>query len=198
MNYQLFHQINGMAGQSKLLDLLMEFLSNSLPYVVVCLLLFLWFIGNKRKGIELRYTSLYATFSAIIALIVNAVIHFIYYHPRPFVAHHVHQLVPHVADSSFVSDHAVLVFAIFWTLFLRKAPLKYLILIWATLVGISRIYIGVHYPADVIGSILLSFATSSVVIHFSNKLEPLVQLLFRIYHQLISGKKLTKNYIDRI
>lgn len=192
MNYQLFQQINGLAGQSKALDFLMEFLSNSLPYAVVCLLVFLWFIGNMQKGIEIRYTSLYATFSAIIALIVNAIIHFIYYHPRPFVAHHVHQLVSHVADSSFVSDHAVLVFAIFWTLFLRKTPWKYLILIWATMVGISRIYIGVHYPADIIGSILLSFATSSVVIHFSNKLEPFVQLLFRIYHHINKWEKANK------
>ena len=192
MNYELFQQINGLAGHSRLLDDLMIFLSNSVPYVVVLLLLYLWFIGNKQKGIQLRYTALYAVFSSVIALFINAIIHFFYYHPRPFVAHHVHKLVPHAADSSFVSDHAVLVFAIAWTLFIRNTRGKYIILLWATMVGLSRIYIGVHYPFDVIGSIVISFATSSLVIYFSNKLEPLVQLLFRIYHRINKFEKNNK------
>ncbi|MGG0657101.1 undecaprenyl-diphosphatase [Rummeliibacillus pycnus] len=192
MNYELFQQINGLAGHSKLLDDLMIFLSNSVPYVVVLLLLFLWFIGNKQKGIEIRYTALYAVFSSAIALFINAIIHMIYYHPRPFVAHHVHKLVPHAADSSFVSDHAVLVFAIAWTLLLRNTRGKYIVLLWATMVGLSRVYVGVHYPFDVIGSIVLSFATSSLVIYFSNKLEPLVQLLFRIYHRINKFEKNNK------
>ncbi|WP_102693574.1 undecaprenyl-diphosphatase [Rummeliibacillus pycnus] len=190
MNYELFQQINGLAGHSTLLDNLMIFLSNSLPYVVVLLLLYLWFIGNKQKGIEIRYTTVYAAFSAAIALFINVIIHFFYYHPRPFVTHHVHKLVAHAADSSFVSDHAVLVFAIAWTLFLRNTRGKYIILLWATMVGLSRIYIGVHYPYDVIGSIVLSLATSSLVVYFSKKLEPLVQVLFRIYHRI---NKLDKN-----
>ena len=31
-------------------------------------------------------------------------------HPRPFVTHHVHKLIPHPANSSFVSDHSILQF----------------------------------------------------------------------------------------
>ncbi|MFJ8263903.1 undecaprenyl-diphosphatase [Rummeliibacillus sp. NPDC094406] len=192
MNYELFQQINGLAGHSKILDDLMIFLSSSVPYVVVLLLLYLWFIGNKQKGIEIRYTALYAVFSSAIALFINVIIHMVYYHPRPFVAHHVHKLVPHAADSSFVSDHAILVFAIAWTLLLRNTRGKYIVLLWATMVGLSRVYVGVHYPFDVIGSIVLSFATSSLVIYFSNKLEPLVQLLFRVYHRINKFEKNNK------
>lgn len=192
MNYELFQQINGLAGHSRLLDSLMVFLSDSVPYVAVLLMLYLWFIGNKHKGIKIRYTALYAVFSSIFALLINAVIHFVYYHPRPFVGHHVHQLVSHAADSSFVSDHTVLVFAIAWTLFIRNNPGKYIILLWATMVGLSRIYIGVHYPFDVIGGILLSLVTSTLVIYFSNRLEPLVQLLFRIYHRINKFEKNNK------
>ena len=183
MNYEIFQRINGWAGHSGLLDTVMVNMSNSVPYVAVALMLYLWFIGNKQKGIEKRYTALYAVFSSVIALFINAIIHFVYYHPRPFIEYHVHQLVPHAADSSFVSDHTVLVFAIAWTLFLRNNCWKYPILIWATIVGLSRIYVGVHYPADVIGSALLSLVTSSLVIYFSKRLEPLVQLLFRLYNQ---------------
>ncbi|QFF97863.1 undecaprenyl-diphosphatase [Psychrobacillus glaciei] len=190
MNFTIFQQINGWAGHSRLLDTIMITLSDSLPYIAVAIILYLWFVGNKQQGIEKRYTAIYAVFSSAIALCINAIIHFVYYHPRPFVTHHVHQLVPHTVDSSFVSDHAVLVFAIAWTFIMRNDRFKYPILIWAIVVGLSRIYVGVHYPADVIGSALLSFATSGIVTLFSMKLEPLVQLVFRLYNQLIKLKQL--------
>lgn len=192
MNYELFHLINGWTGNS-LLDTVMVTMSNSVPYVVVAIMLYLWFIGNKQQGIEKRYTALYAVFSSIIALSINAMMHLVYYHPRPFAEHHVHQLVAHAADSSFVSDHTTLVFAIAWTLFIRNDGWKYPTLIWATIVGLSRIYVGVHYPADIIGSMLLSFITSSLVIYFSKKLEPLVQLLFRLYNLFNKQNKRVKN-----
>ncbi|WP_391119822.1 undecaprenyl-diphosphatase [Psychrobacillus sp. L3] len=184
MNYHIFQQINEWAGHSKLLDTIMITLSNSLPYISVVIILYLWFIGHKQQGIEKRYTAIYAIFSSAIALVINAIIHLVYYHPRPFVTHQVHQLVPHTADSSFVSDHAVLVFAIAWIFIMRNERFKYPILIWAIVVGLSRIYVGVHYPIDVIGSALLSCATSGLVMYFSIKLEPLIQLLFRLYNQL--------------
>lgn len=190
MNYHIFQQINGWAGHSKLLDNIMIMLSDSLPYIAVAIILYLWFIGNKQLGIEKRYTAMYTIFSSAIALVINAIIHLVYYHPRPFVTHHVHQLVPHTVDSSFVSDHAVLVFAIAWTFIMRNERFKYPIFIWAIVVGISRIYVGVHYPFDVIGSALLSCATSGIVLYLSAKLEPLVQLMFRLYNQLIKLKQL--------
>lgn len=106
-------------------------------------------------------------------LAINAIIHSVYYHPRPFFTYHVHQLVPHGPDSSFVSDHSVLVFAIAFTLLLRSDSLKRIVLSWAILIGITRIYIGVHYPLDVVGGAALSFMTSFIVIANAKKVEPL-------------------------
>ena len=182
VNYEGFQMINSWAGYSSFLDDIMLVVTNSVPYVAIAILLFLWFSGKNTQILERRRMAIYAALSSAMALLGNSIVHLVYYHPRPFVVHHVHLLVHHAADSSFVSDHAVLVFAIAWTIFLRKDRIKYPVFIWATIVAISRIYIGVHYPVDVIGSALLAFGTSALVIHSFKKWEPVIQFIFRLYN----------------
>ncbi|WP_212936920.1 undecaprenyl-diphosphatase [Bacillus hominis] len=182
MNYTVFQWINNFAGSSKLLDALMIAITNSVPYVAILFMLILWFNnGKKENAIRKQYTVLYTTLSVSIALLVNVIIHAVYYHPRPFITHHVNQLVPHAADSSFVSDHSVLVFSIAFVFILRGEKLKYIALIWAILVGVSRMYVGVHYPLDILGAAFLTFITSGLVIQSTRILEPLASFIFKMY-----------------
>ncbi|PQZ57631.1 undecaprenyl-diphosphatase [Bacillus mycoides] len=182
MNYTVFQWINNFAGSSKLLDTLMIAITNSVPYVAILFMLILWFNnGKKENAIRKQYTVLYTTLSVSIALLVNVLIHAVYYHPRPFITHHVNQLVPHAADSSFVSDHSVLVFSIAFVFILRGEKLKYIALIWAILVGVSRMYVGVHYPLDILGAAFLTFITSGLVIQSTRILEPLASFIFKMY-----------------
>ncbi|MBJ7932276.1 MULTISPECIES: undecaprenyl-diphosphatase [Bacillus cereus group] len=182
MNYTVFQWFNNFAGSSKLLDTLMITITNSAACVAILFMLILWFNnGKKENAIRKQYTVLYTTLSVSIALLVNVLIHAVYYHPRPFVSHDVHQLVPHAADSSFVSDHSVLVFSIAFVFMLRGEKLKYIALIWAVLVGISRLYVGVHFPLDVIGAAVITIITSSLLLQNKRIFEPIAKLVFKIY-----------------
>ncbi|PEQ33988.1 undecaprenyl-diphosphatase [Bacillus cereus] len=182
MNFTVFQWINNFAGSSKLLDTLMIAITNSVPYVAILFMLILWFNnGKKENAIRKQYTVLYTTLSVSIALLVNVLIHAVYYHPRPFITHHVNQLVPHAADSSFVSDHSVLVFSIAFVFILRGEKLKYIALIWAILVSVSRMYVGVHYPLDILGAAFLTFITSGLVMQSARIFEPLAKFIFKMY-----------------
>lgn len=52
----------------------------------------------------------------------------------------------------FVSSHAANVFgvAVFMLLFARKHYITAIVLVWATLVSLSRVYLGVHFPTDIL------------------------------------------------
>lgn len=196
VNFKGFEWINEWAGHYHFLDIMMLWLSDSVPYAAVSIMIILWFSGRDgQQRFIRRYSALYALFSTVTALTINFLIHLFYYHPRPFVAHHVQQLVPHTADSSFVSDHAVVVFALAWILMLRKEKLGAPVLILAVMVAISRIYLGVHYPLDVIGSAVIALFTGVLLLSLSKRLEPLFDLFIRLYKILfkpISAKRRRK------
>jgi undecaprenyl-diphosphatase len=70
-------------------------------------------------------------------------------------------------DFGFVSSHASNSFAVavFISLFFAKRWLTIFMFFWAVLVCYSRIYVGVHYPLDILGGAILGAVVGFGVFH---------------------------------
>ncbi len=112
-----------------------------------------WVTGRPAE----RQGALTAFVAALGALAVVQLIDRLWARPRPFVAHPdtVHLLVAHAADASFPSDHVVAACAIAVVLVSFHRRLGAIALLLAAVLAYDRVYIGVHYPGDVLGGMFL-------------------------------------------
>lgn len=88
--------------------------------------------------------------------------------PRPYtMIPELELIIPREGDRSFPSGHTTASFAAA-LIFVRMMPKKFGIpaVVAAALVALSRLYVGVHYPTDVLGGFLVAMIGSMIVYHF--------------------------------
>jgi membrane-associated phospholipid phosphatase len=73
----------------------------------------------------------------------------------------------HPTDTSFPSDHATLAFAVAVGVYRFNRPAGITLLIFGVLVAIARVFVGAHYPSDVIGGAVLGTVTSALIIQLT-------------------------------
>lgn len=139
----------------------------------------LLFIFGKKEG---RQVAVLLVIAFIILVPLGTVLKDEINRPRPMPLTYDNLLIKEETDPSFPSGHAVIVSAGAFIMMARFNQGKRIIIstvlaIEALLVIYSRIYVGNHYPLDVISGILLGTATSSVVIGSSKYLTPIFSRL---------------------
>ncbi len=130
------------------------------PPVLVAL--WLWGEWEDRSGLLLAFCG------AEVALGFNQLAALIWYHPRPFAIPIGRMLVEHVADSSFPSDHVTFLLAIGVGL-LAWSHHRWAGLVTSALVlpvAWSRLFLGIHFPLDMIGALPVACAGLLVVAPF--------------------------------
>ncbi len=122
-------------------------------------ILMLFFRKTRKVGIVALCSI------ALCFIITNLGLKNIVARPRPYTQIPELILLTHPESSfSFPSGHTANSFAVA-LIYFRMLPKKYGIaaIILAALIGFSRLYIGVHYPSDVIGGFLVALFASTVV-----------------------------------
>lgn len=89
----------------------------------------------------------------------------------PQIMEVVNLLVPCGSGKSFVSSHATNHFAIatYFSLLVSNNRFTFFAMLWATLVGYAQIYVGLHFPADVLGGALLGILIALVTVAFTQR-----------------------------
>ncbi|RSD28845.1 phosphatase PAP2 family protein [Mesobacillus subterraneus] len=157
MDLTLFKMISKLSGRFPLVDGLMIFVSNRIRYTYLMIIVLMLFKNRKNKRIALETSS-----SVLLSIIAQFFIKVIYHRPRPFKRRKVGILIPSKMDSSFPSKHTMLTFAASTTILMFHRTLGKILIWLSVLTGFSRIWVGHHYPSDILGSALLGSVISLV------------------------------------
>ncbi len=159
-NTLLFQKINDLAKQNIWLDRLAVFFADYAGYVLVIILVLAFIFKSAKLG---RFMVLIALISAAVSRgIITTIIRFFYHHPRPFDVLAVKQLIPE-NDYSFPSGHAALYFALSMGVYFYNKKLGAAFFVVSALMGVARIFVGVHWPADILGGALVGVITALLV-----------------------------------
>ncbi|MFJ7149311.1 phosphatase PAP2 family protein [Streptomyces sp. NPDC100445] len=160
----LLYDINGLAKDAPhWWDRVMEFVGEyGLLLAMVLLIVWCWWSVRRRGGEEAAPSVaalVWAPLAAGLAVLVNVPIRGFVQRPRPFLDHEgLDVLVSGKNDFSFVSDHATITMALGVGLFVAHRRFGLVGIGLALLEGFCRVYMGVHYPTDVVGGFALGTA----------------------------------------
>ena len=163
MNDWLFSLINGLANGNIFLDAFMIVVSKAVPYLYILLLAWLYVQGFRKGSFKLRGESFATGVLLVLCLIGSFILGSLFYENRPFVDHPDAILIlNHATDASFPSDHAVGTMAIACGILFYDWNLGTKMVYGSILVGVSRVFVGNHYPGDVLGAFILVWVITAV------------------------------------
>jgi undecaprenyl-diphosphatase len=185
LNEALFLLINAHDSPSAVVLTMAKVMADQAIWLAPMALIIGWFRGTERT----RMLMLEATASGLAGLLINQVIGLFWQHPRPFMIGLGNTFIPHVADSSFPSDHLTLLWSIAFSFLMHQRPrLAGVVLALLGLpVAWARIYLGVHFPLDMLGAALVALASACFCFHEERWfLHRLYRWTSAIYRQLFA------------
>ena len=193
LNQTLFLWLNAPEYPNALALMAAIFFAERLIWAVPLLIGIGWLRGSEGT----RKTVLVAAASGLLALLINQAIGLAWSHPRPFMIGLGHTLIPHVADSSFPSDHLTLWWAVAFSFLLQRDP-RVVGMALASLgipIAWARIYLGVHFPFDMLGAVAVAALSAWLSLREARwYLKPSYRLANSIHHRIF-GRLIARGWV---
>ena len=180
LNITLFRMINDLGKELDFLNPLFIFFAEYSMYFLAMAVILFFFTRNGRN----RVMVVCAGLTFILAEVVGKLVSKLHTNYQPFaVLDDVNKLIEKDINNSFPSDHTILFFSFCMTFWLfSKSRYRFLWLAVAVLVALSRVGVGVHYPADITVGALISMVVSFIVY----KTVPPLAITKRLFHSQAS------------
>jgi undecaprenyl-diphosphatase len=158
--------INSFTGRIDAIDWLLKGLANDyfLPVIFGLILFCLWFsVLEEPYSNTKQKTVVRALISLGLSNGLVAFCNFIFFRSRPFTEIVVRTLINKPSDSSFPSNMATFMFAVAFSVWLGDRKVGSWMLILAAIAGFGRVYVGMHYPSDIIAGALIGALIAIIV-----------------------------------
>ncbi|ERI11613.1 undecaprenyl-diphosphatase [Aneurinibacillus aneurinilyticus] len=192
-NIDAFRLINDLGKQYPYLNPAIVFLADYMLYFLCLSIVVYWFTRTNQS----RMMVIQAVLAFIFAEILGRIAGQFHSHYQPFaVLPHVNKLIEHDIDNSFPSDHTILFFSVCISFWLVRKKEKWLWFALPFCVAVSRIWVGVHYPIDVVTGAFLGVISALFVYWLVPKLSSIKQLLAlyeKLEQQVLPSKDKSKN-----
>lgn len=166
IGFQWFHQMTG----NPLIDQLMLFLAEWLVLLVPLSLMIIWIRGGK----EAKTDALYVFIVAIGGILLSYVAGLFYAHENPSAVYDT--IVAYEPENAFPSQHTVAMLAasvgFFWR---ERKGYGGVVGLSALLTGFARIYVGEHWPIDILGSFLVALVALGGIMLIADALRGIVE-----------------------
>ncbi|MCE8010218.1 phosphatase PAP2 family protein [Billgrantia desiderata] len=161
LNLALFAQLNAAPGSDPRLLLMAEVFAVYLIWLVPALLVIGWLRGSER----LKRPLWEAFIATLLALAASWVIGWLWPTPRPFMMPVGQTFLEHAPTPAFPSNHATIMLTMAFSLLLHAGTRRigrYLLLLTLP-VAWARVFLGVHFPQDMLGALVLAAAMATLV-----------------------------------
>ena len=182
-NLHLFHLINAGPGLGSVQRGIAVALAEWAIYLLPPGMAIAWVRGDREARRELLQTLL----AALLALGLAQVVSHVWPQPRPFALHLGTQYLAHGDDAGLPSDHVT----VFWSLALaalgtqRFSVWGFPLLAAGLVVGWARVYLGVHFPFDILGAFPVALSAALVAQGLKRPLRPAFDRIASLYDRLV-------------
>jgi len=157
LNLYLFHILNVPDQASIWIINYASLIAHDLVYLFLLIFSIAWFRGSYQVKTGIIKAFIFTAITLLMSEVLSAVLNT----PRPFVMDVGRTLIEHAPTGSFPSNHMSIFSGIAFAYYFSPQRDLGRILIWtAWLVAWSRVYVGVHFPIDMLGAFLMAITVN--------------------------------------